>query len=548
MNNKEKKIIIKNTDTILDIVSKIEKEAKDSNLIYLEVEDNFVLKNYFNLKLLTYRFSSKKLHIITSDKELKALWEKLGIKFFYKSDDIEFEENFAKTHILRYNFTFFEYLLYEVKKVFQKFFFFFKKRVKTYKNKKMIEDSNFFLLIFGLIISLSLLSFIFYFAVSKTYVYIKPELWVKTVSRNIIYSTQNDSGLLDAKNIIQTRNITAEDGLDYTFNISTIDKKSAKNSYGSIELINELHQEQIFKPNTRFVTDNGLVFRSSEWAKVSPASTSSWGTGAWRTVINVTADLYDLAGNIAWKKWNIASDIILTIPGLKFNRDKIYAKTTVAFTGWLDPKIHVLTDEELTKFKNILGEKLKTKVLETLKQKIKTANIQNNEDYQILPINNIIKYELSEIKPTSEIKIWDKAEEITLKWSVVAKTFIYDKRWLISYLKNILNENILLWTEKLMSINEDSVKITNILSQNETSWFQMKATTELDSTISYNFEDSTNNLTKKLKNLIAWSTQKEATSILLNDPNIANVKIEFSPFWLTRVSGNPDSIDFIIEK
>jgi hypothetical protein len=165
-----------------------------------------------------------------------------------------------------------------------------------------------------------------------------------------------------------------------------------------------------------------------------------------------------------------------------------------------------------------------------------------------LPINDIIKYELSEIKPINEIKIWDKAEEITLKWTVVARTFIYDKRWLVGYLKNILNENILLGTERLMNVNEDSVKITNILSKNENSWFQMKATTELDSTISYNFEDSTSNLTKKLKNLIAWSTQKEATSILLNDTNIANVKIEFSPFWLTRVSSNPDSIDFIIEK
>lgn len=548
MNNKEKKIVIKNTDTILDIVSKIEKEAKDSNLIYLEVEDNFVLKNYFNLKLLTYRFSSKKLHIITSDKELKTLWEKLWIKFFYKSDDIEFEENFAKTHILRYNFTFFEYLIYEIKKITEKFFFFFRKRVKTYKNKKMIEDSNFFLLIFGLVISLSLLSFIFYFAVSKTYVYISPELWVKTVSRNIIYSTQDDSGLLDAKNIIQTRSITAEDSLDYTFNISTIDKKSTKNAYWSIEILNELYQEQIFKPNTRFVTDSGLVFRSSEWAKVPPAKTLSWITTAWNTVINVITDPYDLAGNIIWKKWNISKDLILTIPGLKFNRDKIYAKTTIDFTGWLDPKIHILTKEELEKFTNILSEKLKTKVLETLKQKIKTTNIQNNEDYQILPINDIIKYELSEIKPINEIKIWDKAEEITLKWTVVARTFIYDKRWLVGYLKNILNENILLGTERLMNVNEDSVKITNILSKNENSWFQMKATTELDSTISYNFEDSTSNLTKKLKNLIAWSTQKEATSILLNDTNIANVKIEFSPFWLTRVSSNPDSIDFIIEK
>ncbi|MCK9272426.1 hypothetical protein M0P65_02665 [Candidatus Gracilibacteria bacterium] len=548
MNNKEKKIVIKNTDTILDIVSKIEKEAKDSNLIYLEVEDNFVLKNYFNLKLLTYRFSSKKLHIITSDKELKTLGEKLGIKFFYKSDDIEFEENFAKTHILRYNFTFFEYLIYEIKKITEKFFFFFRKRVKTYKNKKMIEDSNFFLLIFGLVISLSLLSFIFYFAVSKTYVYISPELGVKTVSRNIIYSTQDDSGLLDAKNIIQTRSITAEDSLDYTFNISTIDKKSTKNAYGSIEILNELYQEQIFKPNTRFVTDSGLVFRSSEWAKVPPAKTLSGITTAGNTVINVITDPYDLAGNIIGKKGNISKDLILTIPGLKFNRDKIYAKTTIDFTGGLDPKIHILTKEELEKFTNILSEKLKTKVLETLKQKIKTTNIQNNEDYQILPINDIIKYELSEIKPINEIKIGDKAEEITLKGTVVARTFIYDKRGLVGYLKNILNENILLGTERLMNVNEDSVKITNILSKNENSGFQMKATTELDSTISYNFEDSTSNLTKKLKNLIAGSTQKEATSILLNDTNIANVKIEFSPFWLTRVSSNPDSIDFIIEK
>ena len=76
----------------------------------------------------------------------------------------------------------------------------------------------------------------------------------------------------------------------------------------------------------------------------------------------------------------------------------------------------------------------------------------------------------------------------------------------------------------------------------------MKATTELDSTISYNFEDSTNNLTRKLKNLIANTDKKEATSILLNDTNIANVKIEFSPFWLTHVSNNPDNIEFIIQK
>jgi hypothetical protein len=125
---------------------------------------------------------------------------------------------------------------------------------------------------------------------------------------------------------------------------------------------------------------------------------------------------------------------------------------------------------------------------------------------------------------------------------------MYDKNIVLTYLRNILNEAILLGTEKLINVNDDSIRITNILSRSAKGPLTMKATTELDGTISYNFEDVSNNLTRKLKNLIANSTEKEATSILLNDPNISSVKITFSPFWLTRVSNNPDNIEFIINK
>lgn len=125
---------------------------------------------------------------------------------------------------------------------------------------------------------------------------------------------------------------------------------------------------------------------------------------------------------------------------------------------------------------------------------------------------------------------------------------MYDKDTALTYLKNVLNETLLLGTEKLISVSDDSLRISNVLVQNSNGQFYMKATTELDGTISYNFEDVSNNLTKKLKNLIANSTEKDATSILVNDPNISKVKITFSPFWLTRVSNNPDNIEFIINK
>lgn len=123
--------------------------------------------------------------------------------------------------------------------------------------------------------------------------------------------------------------------------------------------------------------------------------------------------------------------------------------------------------------------------------------------------------------------------------------YTYDKKAALLILKNVLNQMLLFGTEKLISVNDDSIRVADVLSRSDNP-FVMKATTELDATISYNFEDDSNNLTKKLKDLIVGSDTKEAQSILLNDSNIAGVQIDFSPFWMTHVSGNPDNIDFVI--
>ena len=119
-----------------------------------------------------------------------------------------------------------------MKRFFSKYFFLFKKSAKkTYSKNKNSQNSHFFFLVIGLIISFSLLSFIFYFAVSKTYVYITPELGVKTVSRNIIYSEKDNSNVFDTKSVIKVNPISLDTTLDYTFNVSSIDIASAKNSY-----------------------------------------------------------------------------------------------------------------------------------------------------------------------------------------------------------------------------------------------------------------------------------------------------------------------------
>lgn len=119
--------------------------------------------------------------------------------------------------------------------------------------------------------------------------------------------------------------------MEYTFNVTTIDEMSAKNGYGSVEIYNELNQEQVFRPNTRFATDDGLVFKSDEWIRVPATRSLSGNMVIGKTTATLIADVYDTQGNVVGQRGNISEGLILTIPGLKFNRDKIYAKTTAAF-------------------------------------------------------------------------------------------------------------------------------------------------------------------------------------------------------------------------
>lgn len=95
---------------------------------------------------------------------------------------------------------------------------------------------------------------------------------IKTVSRNIVF-TQKEASVLDNKNTINIRPVHLEIPMEYTFNVATIDKMSTKNAYGTVDIYNELFQEQTFRPATRFITDDGIIFKTDEWVRI-PATRS----------------------------------------------------------------------------------------------------------------------------------------------------------------------------------------------------------------------------------------------------------------------------------
>jgi hypothetical protein len=88
------------------------------------------------------------------------------------------------------------------------------------------------------------------------------------MTRNIVFAPKSEQSVLQQKILVDMRKIETISTIELKFNVTTLDESSARKSFGTIEILNELNQEQILKPNTRFVSDQGIVFRSVDWVRV----------------------------------------------------------------------------------------------------------------------------------------------------------------------------------------------------------------------------------------------------------------------------------------
>jgi hypothetical protein len=545
--NKERLLFTRDQD-LASVCDQLNWEQE--TIITIEIERGSPLYSGFGLRFLTTKYPSKKFQIITSDPALKRMADTLSIRAYAKVDLIDFEEEYSRTHVLRHNFGFFEYFWYEIRKGFSRLFYALERRKKgglKYHGKWLIE-TNLILLVSGLILSISLLFFIFYFAVSKTIVTISPDFTIKTASANFLYSTVDSSSVLDSRTIIPVERVEKVLSLESTYNVSSYDIESVRAARWRVDLFNEMNNEQVFRPNTRFVTSDGLVFRSSEWIKIPPTRTQSWETIVGRTNALLLADGYDTKWELMGERGNIKEGTTLDMPGLKFNRDKIYAKAVSAFAGGQNPAIKILTDAEQARFIALLSEKLKSESLIVLQSLIAEKSLISNKELKILEVPDNLKYSLPNIEILDGAKVGDRRSEVRIKGSITIAAYVFDKTLAAATLRSLLEEGLIYGTERLHLMLPETLKITNIISRADTPGFVLKGTTELSATISYNFEDDANAQTRRLKNMIAGKSVDQAVSLLLNNQSIAKARIRLSPFWLTRVSGNVDNIEFIIEK
>lgn len=549
MNNTSKNIIrIDAGITRAAAIWKIKNAFKEKQWVLLIdlMEVTFPLHRDFFL-VLSRKFPSDQYVLRLKNEKTAELARSLGIQIESSGFQAEFEKKYKNPNLVTHNMSMWDYFVYELKRggLYLKYLFFDRKDSEKKLPKFKKRNSNFFLIVGWLIVSITLLLFIFHFAVSKTIIQITPDIIVRPVSANIVYKLDDVSGsVLDTRKTVSLKRITLPVESSMKFKVDTIDPNSAMNARWVITIYNVMNTEQDLRPETRFVTADGIVFRSTGWVKVPWSRSLNGITEIGFTEVEVVADPYDQNGKVIGQRGDIASGTDLVIPGLKFNRDKVYAKAKSDFSGWDEPRVHVLTEDELKRFEWVMNEHIQKVGREEIQKSLDAERQKTGADFALL-IGDMISFTGTVSDIISGQKVGDTTDEIELRTKTEVHATVFDRKATIEYLTNIFREGLLRWTDKEIGIHPDTLRVSNVVTRAADD-SELKVTVEMNTSVTYDFENVTNELTRRLKTLIAGISQQDAIQRLKDEWHITDVKIKSYPFWLGNVSSNIDNIEFVI--
>jgi len=547
-------------DNLYDIIYKIEKDLEINNIDIITIKIpnwNTILYNYLWLKILRKRFKNKKIVILSDDNKSRSIWKQLWIK--YSIQDINKNENTTNTKtkndILKYNYSFFWYLKYEIKNYKNKILFFLKwwkkiNTIKTYYTKHSKEKSSIILFLIMFSISIIILFYTFYFTFNKTYIYISPNTEVITKSKNFtfLYTSSDNLSKFQEKLIKIEKDVSIE--REYQ-NINILKDDSNLASW-YVDIYNHLKESIKLKENTRFISKEWFIYENREKIILASAKDNTNGKlDPSITKIKLFSKAKDNNDNFIWTRWNIWIWVKLILPWLstwkndtKIN-ELIYAKSSSIFKWWNNNYKYELKEEDIKNEKLKLLTELKEKAEIEIENEIKNLNKVNWVQYELLKIENILQYTNTKIEDISKNKISNNLKDFRIRWNLKVSAFVFNKNSIMNKLKDEINWLAVWDNQKILQIRDD-IQILYVLDRNKDDT-KIKATIWILAEIQYNFRNTNDNYIQRLKTTLAWLDIETAKNILINERQISNVKIEVRPYFMKNISPIYSSIEFIIK-
>jgi len=366
---------------------------------------------------------------------------------------------------------------------------------------------------------------------------ISPSKQIETIIYNFRYYPSSNSDYPRYSRFISIPFYTGK--LEYThdMSINTVNIKYLQNpSSGIIKIFNNTEKKYSFVPNTRFITDDGRLFKTTNWVDI-PA----WYKWVpWEKIIKVKAMDKDDSGIMMWKRGNISNGTKLYVKNLKQSLflKELYAVAMEDFTWWNLTSDWVVTQEDIA----LLSDRLKWYITQQ-KKNIVVQNFNNKNDI-LLAFDNTIFTKVNKI----EIPYITGQKTSIIWWSIVADIWYMYIKWddlinsFSTYVKQRPSEKTLLTSidkNSLVFFDDDEVR-------EEDGTFIIP--TKIDVIQAYDFEKDVNGIVDDIKAHIDGGDVEEARGYILHFPEISSVNIKITPIWYSTIPKVKSRIKVWVEK
>lgn len=386
--------------------------------------------------------------------------------------------------------------------------------------------------IFALVTGSVLVFFVIaYIALPGATVYIEPASNVITKAVNVTLTPNPED-----PHSLNVYEVTTD--IEYTLTHSSTGITSeGQNASGNLTIINISGVERPLIAQTRFQTEDGIVFRIQSEVIVPAGTAESPAT----LVVPVVADLLDANGVAVGERGNIAPTRFF-LPGLREDtRDQLYGETYVAMTGGTTLIHTKVTEDDLTAAKVKLESDIKEKAIAALRKETLSLGNTKSLNLKLLEDSDVIEYGAPVIKIPYEL-VGQEMDSFDMTGSMSISGVAYDNDALLSILKTeIMSKQTP--GKLLISVDENSVSIQVLEVDNNNNVYKMTA--QIQGIEEYEIDpgsEGENQLVEKIKEHIAGKTVEEATAYIENLPEVNKVEISLWPFWSPSIPSLAENI------
>ncbi len=368
-------------------------------------------------------------------------------------------------------------------------------------------------------ICIVVLALIGYFNLSKAEIVIKPK--TETMQFKTALNIDKSIAFIDREaNKIPAQLFQVDKETEREFP-ATQEKDVKTKAKGVITIYNQYSSApQTLVKSTRFMSDKGLIFRTTQTVVVSGAKIEE------AKIIASTTDIQVEAAEVG-KDYNIGPTSF-TIPGFEGTAKHagFYGKSSAAMTGGAIGKMKVVSAEDIGGAKDILAVELKSEVESELKKSI-SSDLKTLKDTTLIEVTD----------SSSSVGADQPAEKFTVKVKVTGKILGFNEKDAISLINSGLGNKVA--EDKIIVPN--SIEINYTLTDINLNKGIAKLACDVKEIIASKID------TEEVKKSLIGKNETDVRQYLSSRTDIESAKVIFWPFWFKKVPTKESKVKVTID-